>query len=80
MATPVTQVRARRPRGSRCLMAISAYAFLGWAYVAANSVTHPETLRIHLTHFSRWPLEGTFALACFIVSAACFFVADLASE
>ena len=58
-------------------MAVSIYAFFGWAYVAANSVTHPATLRLQLTHLSPWPREGTFAVACFAVSVACFFIAQL---
>jgi hypothetical protein len=77
---PEDQVRSFAHRGRWSLMVLSSYTFLGWAYVAANSVTHPQTLALQLTHFSRWPHEGTFALACFAVSAACFFLSQMVPD
>jgi hypothetical protein len=62
---------------ARAFLVVALYAILGWTYVAANSLTHPETLHLHLTHFAPWPREGTFGLACFVLSAMCFFVAQL---
>jgi hypothetical protein len=64
-------------RLARGLMVVAGYAFFGWAYVAANSVTHPATLRLQLTHLSAWPKEGSFGLACFVVSVVCFFLSQL---
>ncbi len=29
------------------------------AYLSMNAVTHPETLRLQLTHLWPWPSEGT---------------------
>lgn len=48
------------------------YGLLMWIYLAANSLAHPETLRMPLTHFLPWPIEGDAALGCFVLSAAAF--------
>jgi hypothetical protein len=50
------------------------YGLLVWAYLAVNSLTHPETMALPLTHFLPWPLEGETAVACFVLSAAAFFI------
>jgi hypothetical protein len=42
-------------------------------YLSFNEVTHPETLRIHLTHLLPWPSEGTvrvIALGVCLVAVA----------
>ena len=36
------------------------FGLLGWLYIAAISLVHPETLPIQLTHFATWPREDTF--------------------
>jgi hypothetical protein len=43
------------------------------AYLSVNAVTHPETLRLQLTHLWPWPSEGTvrvIGLAVVLVAAA----------
>src|SRR5271157_4429707 len=50
------------------------FGFLGWAYIAANSLVHPETLDQPLSHLALWIREDTFGLICFIVSFISFFV------
>ena len=50
------------------LRTLRLYSTLGVLYIALNSVTHPTTLNLHLTHFASWPSEGTFGLACLTVS------------
>ena len=42
-------------------------------YLSFNEVTHPATLRIHLTHLLPWPSEGTvrvIALGVCLVAVA----------
>lgn len=48
------------------------YATLGWAYIAMNSVSHPWTLSLPLTHLASWPREGAFGVACFVLSLVCY--------
>jgi hypothetical protein len=43
------------------------------AYLSVNAVTHPETLRLQLTHLWPWPSEGTvrvIGLAGVLIAAA----------
>ena len=56
------------------------YGFTGWAYIAGNSISHPETLSLRLTHFAPWPHEGDFGLICFVASAACHLALELWPE
>lgn len=49
------------------------YALLAWAYLCTNSVTHPSTVGLHLTHFYAHPAEGTTAVCCFAAAAAALF-------
>jgi len=42
----------------------SLYCWAGWLYISCNSITHPYTLRLPLTHLVPWPDEGTFAIVC----------------
>jgi hypothetical protein len=39
------------------------FGLLGWLYIVANSLVHPETLTIQLTHFAPWPREDTFGMS-----------------
>jgi hypothetical protein len=52
-----------RPAGVLALQATAeTAAFLSTAlviYLSVNAVTHPETLRLQLTHLWPWPSEGT---------------------
>jgi hypothetical protein len=56
------------------LRAVRLYAFAAWVYLAANSISHPVTLQMKLTHFANWPHENTFGVACAAASAGAFFV------
>jgi hypothetical protein len=38
------------------------FGLLGWLYIVAISLVHPETLTTQLTHFAPWPREDTFGL------------------
>jgi hypothetical protein len=49
------------------------YGLLVWAYLCVNSLTHPYTIGMRLTHFSAFPAEGTTAVASFLLAAASFF-------
>ena len=53
------------------------YATLGWAYIAMNSVSHPWTLSLPLTHLASWPREGAFGAACFVASLLCYLTLQL---
>jgi hypothetical protein len=55
------------------LLVVAIHAFAGWVYIAANAVSHPESLTWPLTHFTAWPHEDTFGALCFAAS----FIASL---
>jgi hypothetical protein len=62
-------------RAARALLAVMCvYGLLLWGYVSANSLTHPETLHLPLTHLSDWPTEGAAASVAFLVSGMSFAV------
>jgi hypothetical protein len=46
---------------------VAFHAGAAWLYVSGNSISHPNTLYLHLTHLFGWPSEGTFAVTCFVV-------------
>jgi hypothetical protein len=50
------------------LRTVRLFGFLAWAYIAANSMTHPVTMKIHLTHLANWPHENTFGATAFLSS------------
>jgi hypothetical protein len=52
------------------LRAVLVHALIGWVYIAMNSLSHPWTLDLRLTHFSNWPHEGDFGAACFVIVLA----------
>ena len=56
------------------------FGLLGWLYIAAISLGHPETLPIQLTHFATWPREDTFGIVSFAVSFVSFFIWNLAKD
>ncbi len=58
-------------RTAEAILAVVAfYSFAGWVYIAANAVSHPETLRLPHTHLARWPHEDTFGAICLVISLA----------
>ena len=75
------RVLPRRPAGSGVLPAVLrtalGYCLLVWAYLCANSLTHPYTIGLRLTHFSAFPAEGTTAVACYLVAAGSFLAVRL---
>lgn len=52
----------------------AGYGLLVWAYLCVNSMTHPWTMPMRLTHFAPWPSEGATAVASFAVSAIALFL------
>jgi hypothetical protein len=72
-------IRGRRATGAveAVLRTVAGYAFLVWFYLCVNSLTHPYTLRMRLTHFAAVPTEGTAAVSCFLLSLAAFLVLRL---
>ena len=56
------------------------FGLLGWLYIAAISLVHPETLPIQLTHFATWLREDTFGIVSFAVSFVSFFVWNLVKD
>lgn len=39
-----------------------------WVYLGVNSLTHPETMRLGVTHFLSWPTEGVAWIISFFLS------------
>lgn len=56
------------------LNVVAGYGLLVWAYLCVNSMTHPWTLSMRLTHFVSWPSEGSTAVASFAASAVALFL------
>jgi amino acid permease len=54
--------------GLSLVRTLRLYSTFGVLYIALNSVTHPRTLGLHVTHLASWPSEGTFGLACLVLS------------
>jgi hypothetical protein len=69
-----------RKVATRLLMTVALYGFIGWAYIAGNAISHAQTLYIQLSHLTKWPREGDFGLACFIVSAVAYFALQLVKD
>lgn len=68
--------RADRRRGwSRAILhTVVGYGLAAWAYLCVNSLTHPWTIGMRLTHFSPWPTEGGTAVASFAGSALALYL------
>jgi len=60
------------------LNTVAGYGLLVWAYLCVNSMTHPWTMSMQLTHFVPWPSEGSTAVAGFAASAVALFLARCA--
>jgi hypothetical protein len=56
------------------------FGLLGWLYVAAIALVHPETLKLQLTHFVSWPREDTFGALSFAVSFISFFIWNMVKD
>jgi hypothetical protein len=56
------------------------FGLLGWIYIAAVVLVHPETLSMQLTHFAPWPREDTFGEISFAVSLISFFLWNLLKD
>ncbi|MHB1334865.1 MAG: hypothetical protein ACYCXQ_02745 [Candidatus Humimicrobiaceae bacterium] len=56
------------------------FGILGWLYVAAIALVHPETLKFQLTHFAPWPREDTFGILSFVVSFISFFIWNMVRD
>jgi hypothetical protein len=74
------RIWVRRAGGGRsgwtraALHTVFGYGLLAWAYLCVNSLTHPWTLGMRLTHFAPWPTEGGTAVAGFAASALSLFL------
>jgi hypothetical protein len=75
------RILAPRPRGTGAADAVvrtaAGYCFLVWAYLCVNSLTHPYTIALRLTHFAAVPTEGATAVSCFLLSIAAFLTLRL---
>jgi hypothetical protein len=60
--------------------ALFIFGLLGWLYIVAISLVHPETLTTQLTHFAPWPREDTFGAVSFAVSFISFFIWNLVKD
>jgi len=59
---------------------IFVFSLLGWLYIVAVALVHPETLNIQLTHLTPWIREDTFGILCFITSFFSFLLWNLLKE
>jgi hypothetical protein len=59
---------------------LALYGFAGWVYIAIAALVAPNTLRLQLTHFAKFPHEDTFGEICFAVSIVSFFNYSLLSS
>jgi hypothetical protein len=62
---------------SSVALTLFVFGLIGWIYIAAVALVHPETLSIQLSHLTPWIREDTFGIICFIVSFFSFFVWNL---
>jgi hypothetical protein len=56
------------------LSTVLGYGLLVWVYLCVNSLTHPWTTSMELTHFVSWPSEGSTAVASYAASAVALFL------
>jgi hypothetical protein len=61
-------------------LTLFVFGLLGWLYIAAVALIHPQTLTLELTHFASWPREDTFGEVSFAVAFISFFIWNLAKE
>jgi hypothetical protein len=66
---------SRRTVARASLRTIFVYSTMTAIYLMANSITHPKTMTMPLTHVVDWPTEGTvFAFASFCSVLSFFFL------
>lgn len=79
------QVWIRRPRraergwAAAVLHTVFGYGLLAWVYLCVNSLTHPWTTGMQLTHLASWPSEGSTAVLGFAASGLALFLARAAA-
>jgi len=56
------------------------FGLLGWLYIVAVILVHPQTLELQLTHFTPWLREDTFGVVCFVISFISFFIWNLLKD
>ena len=56
------------------------FGLLGWLYIAAVALFHPQTLQLQLTHFTPWLREDTFGVISFIISFISLFIWNLVKD
>jgi len=61
-------------------LSVFVFSLLGWLYVAAVALIHPETLSIQLSHLTPWIREDTFGIISWIVSFFSFLIWNLVRE
>jgi hypothetical protein len=62
---------SRRTVAKALLRTVFAYCTMMAIYLMVNSITHPNTMTMPLTHVLNWPTEGSvlaFALFCSVSS------------
>ena len=68
----------------KILRAASLTAFVhgmvGFLYIAAAAMVHPETLSIQLSHLTPWIREDTFGFLSFAVSIFSLFIYNLTKD
>lgn len=61
-------------------LTLFVFGLLGWIYIVMNSVAHPQTLSMPLTHLLPFPREDTAGIISFIVSLISFFVWNVVKD
>ena len=71
-----TRRRRQAERGwARSLLhTVFGYGLLAWVYLCVNSLTHPWTTGMRLTHFASRPSEGSAAVFGFAASGLALFL------
>ena len=68
----------------KIIRALSLTAFfhgvLGFLYIAAAAMIHPQTLPIQLSHLTPWIREDTFGFLSFAISIVSLFVYNLTKD
>lgn len=56
------------------------FGLIGWLYIAAVALVHPQTLHLQLTHLTPWLREDTFGIISFALSFIFFFIWNLVKD
>ena len=68
---------SRRKLVNGCLRTMFNYSTLAAIYLMANTISHPQTMAMPLTHVFPWPTEGLTLGLALLCSAISFFVLRL---